>query len=226
MNEPIRHNSSVTLDWNDVVGATHYHLQVSLAPDFATRILDVASLTLSNRTFSDGGANDAKRFWRWRSSDDNGVTWSEWSEVGGYWLKTSYSESVELADGEWALVSATDVLDRYVFLTAPLPIVAQRLLNRIESRNRKGALLTEYITSKAAVELDWSGPHFLEGEGFNALRRFNEEHHVFFLVCKKYNGVDFVPHVWKVQFTDDPRFTMLAAGRPDYYQGVAALMEA
>lgn len=75
--------------WQDVPGVDNYELQVSMTPDFSTRIIDE---TLTNNRFS-GTQNlefSTKYYWRVRASNITGTT--DWSEV---WSFTTIIEKPE-----------------------------------------------------------------------------------------------------------------------------------
>lgn len=225
-NEVLKNDTAVSLDWPDVSGANRYHLQVSVFPDFSVLLVDHNFLLASAESFSDGGTNNRKRFWRWRSSADAGTTWSEWSGVASYWLYDGLAGDLSLSSGVWALIDPDDTTDKYIMPSAPVAAVQRVNLTRLETRNRKGDLLTEYVTVKSRIDLDFQEERFIGAEQMSALCRFNEEKKVFFLAGSVYDGRGYVPNVWKVQYSEDPRFTILASGRSDYFLGLASFVEA
>jgi len=226
-NSVYSNDTSITLDWADVSGANLYHLQVSVdKPDFsATLQQNDATLAASTKTFTDSGTNDRKRYWRWRYSTDAGSTWSEWQEVGSYWLNTAGSTDITLSSDTWALIDPDALTDIYTFDLFPLYKVTNEKMQRLTTRNRLGTLLSEYLTVKGRIEMDLSRNHYILINQFNALKRFNEEIKTFFLATYKSNKTDTVQNIWKVQFEKDPDMTMVAAGRPDLYEGRLSFTE-
>lgn len=224
-NEVIKNDTAITLDWASVSGATNYHVQVSESPDFSGVFThENATLVPSTVSFTDGGTNDSRRYWRWRSSADNGVSWNEWSEVGSYWLSTSASADV-LLDDEWTLINPSDVADQYTLPCFPLYTIQKNLIARLKQRNRLGTLLTDYVTVKDNISLFFDQNAWITHEQMRAIYRFHTEVKTFFLATMKSNGVDDVPNIWKVQFTGDPSLSMIAAGRQDMLIGDITLEE-
>lgn len=226
-NAVIYQSSSITLDWASVSGANLYHLQVSVdQADFSGSLLvDIAGLVSSIKSFTDTGTDNKKRFWRWRYSTDSGVTWSEWSEVGSYWLLSTIVADVVLSSNTWALINPSSTTDIYTLELFPVYRIMNEILNRNRVRNRQGTLLSEYLTQKANIELMFGNEQFIGHKQMRAFQRFNQVIKTFFLATYKYNGVDTVNHIWKVQFSADPQLTMLAAGRQDYFTGSVQFTE-
>lgn len=65
----------IELSWNTSVGATNYHVQVSMDPLFSFTAMDVTTPSTFTNAF--GLFYDAHYYWRVRASD--GVVWSAWS---------------------------------------------------------------------------------------------------------------------------------------------------
>jgi hypothetical protein len=216
---------SVTLTWAAVTTANLYHVQVSVGnPDFSgTLEKEDAALATYTTTFTDDGIDDARRYWRWRYSEDGGTTWSEWSETGSYWMNTGAANEITLSAGEWRMIDCNSVTDSYSFDLCPIDRVVFENIYRVRERNRLGTLLSEYVTNKARINLGFSG--YIIHEQYRAFIRFNQVVKTFFLACYKSNETDTVPNIWKVQFEADPSMTMVAAGRPGLMTGSVNLME-
>lgn len=224
-NEVFKNDTAITLDWASVSGSTNYHIQVSETPDFNGILThEDTALVPSTVTFTDGGTNDSRRYWRWRSSADGGTTWTEWSEVGSYWLNTSGGSDISL-DNEWALINPSNVADQYILPCFPLYTVQKNLIERLKTRNRLGTLLTDYVTVKDNITLSFDQNSWITHEQMRAFYRFHTEVKTFFLATMKSNGIDDVPNIWKVQFTGDPSLSMIAAGRQDILTGEMTLEE-
>lgn len=220
-NEVFKNDVAIVLDWADVAVATLYHLQVGTEPDFSgTLIVNDTGLAASTKSFNDSGADNGKRYWRWRSTADGGTTWSEWSEVGSYWLNTTGSADVSLGNDEWVMFDPDNVVDAYELPEFPMWRVLDGNLFRVKDRNRKGEMLTEWYANKAFIELEYADRNFVTHEHMRAQKRFNVQVKTFFLATKKHNGVDYVPNIWLVVFAEDPESSMLAAGRGDFFIGV------
>lgn len=226
-NSVLSNDTSITLDWADVSGANLYQLQVGLQPDFSGSLIqNDATLVTSTKAFTDTGTDDRKRYWRWRSSADAGATWTEWSEVGSYWLDTSVTGDVTLAVGKWAIFDPDLVTDIYTLPDYPMSKVVDQSIYRTKERNRRGNMLTEWYAGKSLVELTFPATNFITHEHMRAWKRFHFEVKTFFLATYKYNGVNYVPNIWKVVFAEDPEFSMLAPGREDFFTGDLSFEEA
>ncbi|KKN23818.1 hypothetical protein LCGC14_0901020 [marine sediment metagenome] len=226
-NEVFKNDTAITLVWNAVLGADRYQLQVSVNELDFSGALEQDDDTLVNPTkaFTDGGAGNKKRFWRWRYSTDGGATWREWSEVGSYWLNTSASGDISVAVNKWIVFDENDLVDLYQFQTFPVFKIIDQSLEHIRTRNRKFELLSEYVTSKAEIVLSFEDLKFVLHEQMRAFKRFNIEIKTFFLSTVINNGVDDVPNIWKVQFDDNPDFEMLVPTRQDLWAGEQTFIE-
>jgi len=224
-NAAIAIDNSITLDWADVAGANLYKVQVSLFADFRAVFEENLLLATSAHSFTDAEANDAKRFWRWAYSEDGGTTWSKWSEVGSYWVNTALATEYVPAAGVWALVKPSDPSDATAFELSPKNKIIPVSYNRVKDRNRQGTLLSEYLTTKGDIRLDFPENGYMHHEMFREIQRFHTEVKTFFLVASTNNGRDQVTRIWKVQIKTDPDLTMLAAGREDLMTGSIELEE-
>jgi hypothetical protein len=225
-NSVLYNSASVTLDWADVSGANGYHLQVATKPDFSGTLLeDDSGLAVSTKSFTDGGTDDSKRWWRWRYTTDGGTTWSEWSEVGSYWMDTGATAEVTLGASKWAMFDTDPVTDLYQLEDYPKYSVMAMQFNRAKERNRRGTMFTEWFNSKDKVVFQFDDSLFMSHRQMRAFKRFNTEIKTFFLATYKSNGLDNVQNIWKMVFQDDPEFAMLAAGREDYFTGEVAFEE-
>jgi hypothetical protein len=218
-NAAIANDAAITLDWADVAGANLYSIQVSLYPDFLVAMESNNALAVSQHAFTDAGTDNVKRYWRWRYSTDGGTTWSAWSEVGSYWLNGSATADFAPSTGQWVLVDPDDVSDRYVMAVAPRHAVVDSMINRVKERNRQGELLSEYITSKAIISLEFPEDGFIEHEQHREIWRFHTDIKTFFLIGNTNNGRDNLTKIWQVQVVNDPEFEMLAPGRQDLFYG-------
>lgn len=229
---PTRHavyfaTTAITLTWGLITNANAYQIQVSGVPDFSgSLMIDASGITVHQHTFTDTGTNDTKRWWRWRYSLDGGTSYSQWSEVGSYWINTSGAENVDLMQNTWALINPSPVTDRTILPDFPLYSIKQEHLYRSRERNRLGTLLSEYITLKGRIRLNYPDQTFLTANGFFEIRRFNEEVKTFFIATFKSSYLSTpTPNIWKVQFETDPDLSMIAAGRQDLFVGNLDLME-
>ncbi len=219
-------NRTITLNWGTVDGTNFYQLQVSLYPDFRSNFVDT-SISESDYTFTDSQTDDVKRYWRWRPSVSVGADWLQpWSEVGSYWVDTTAAASFGVPEGYWTIIDKDDVNDFYFFDLAPTYTIIPRNIYRFQGRNRNGDLLTEYLTTKDDISLSFTGGQFVAHQQMDEFRRFNNSKRTFYLanyVIGK-NGEP-MSHIWKVEFSDDPTFSMIAAGRPDLLHGSLTLIE-
>ncbi|MGW8179761.1 MAG: hypothetical protein ACWGQW_13535, partial [bacterium] len=193
---------SVALTWAVEPGATHYKYEVSLFPDFRT-IFEQGLMTNNFITFTDNEADNAKRYWRFRASDDGGTTWmAPYSYVGSYWIDTSATEEIFLSRNQWMVVDPENVTDQYLFDLFPIYQIIEQNLYRIQERNRGGDLLSEYLTTKSQITLNFSGAQFIDHVQFHELLRFHTEIRTIFLVANIDGECQTpMPHIWKVEFT-------------------------
>ena len=218
--------TSISLDWGTVPGAKFYQVQVSLFPDFRSSFIDV-SIQESDYQFVDSQMNDAKRWWRWRPSVSSGTDWLQpWSEVGSYWLDTGAAAEIEIPEGYWAIFDMDDVNDIYFFDIGPTFTIIPRNIYRFQGRNRAGALLSEFLTVKDDLALDFTGGQYIIHSQMDEFERYHNTKRVFFLANYAiWKHGEPMANIWKVQCTDDPTFTMIGAGRPDLVRGTVTLIE-
>lgn len=218
--------TGISLDWGTVPGALFYQLQVSLFPDFRSNFVDI-SITESDYQFTDSQTNDAKRWWRWRPSVTAGADFLQpWSEVGSYWLNTSAANEIEIPEGYWAIFDKDAVSDIYFLDLAPQFTIIPRNINRIHARNRIGTLLSEFLTIKDDITLMFQGGQYVMHAQMDEFERFNNTKRTFFLANYAiWKHGEPMANIWKVEFVDDPTFTMIAAGRPDLVRGTVTLVE-
>lgn len=217
---------SISLRWGKVEGANFYQVQVSLFPDFRSSFVNVSDDEAAY-AFTDSGPDDAKRWWRWRPCVTAGANFlAPWSEVGSYWLNTGAAGEIELPEHYWALFDKDNVNDLYFLDLAPIYTIIPRNIHRFQGRNRAGTLLTEFLTVKDDITLTFTGKQYVMHAQTDEFQRFNNTKRTFFMACYalwKYGEP--IANIWKVECTDDPTFTMLAAGRPDMLQGTVTLTE-
>ena len=219
-------STSIVLDWNTVSSANLYHVQVADAPDFSAALVsENAALSTSIHSFTDPATAVSKRWWRWRYSADSGATWNEWSEVGTYWIDGGIAADLALASNTWALINPEDTTDRYVFETFPDFKVIPDNTWMSRERNRLGELLSEYVTTKDSISLDFQDPRMIRREQRSALLRFHVEVKTFYLATYRYNGLDYVPNIWLVQFDDDPETSLVTAARGDLFNATLSFLE-
>jgi hypothetical protein len=217
---------SISLDWNTVEGAKFYQIQVSLYPDFRAPIVDV-SIQESDYQYTDSAADNAKRYWRWRPSVSSGTDWLQpWSEVGSYWLDTSATEEIDIPQSQWALIAIDNSTDIYFFDISPIYTIIARNIYRFQGRNRAGTLLSEFLTVKDDLTLTFQGAQYIIHSHMDEFERFNNTKRTFYVAnYANWKQGEPIGHIWKVECTDDPTFTMIAAGRPDIVRGQVTLIE-
>ncbi len=218
--------TTIILDWGTVPGAQFYSLQVSLYPDFRSSFIDT-TIQESDYTFTDSQVNDAKRWWRWRPSVTAGANFLQpWSEVGSYWLNTGAAQEIEMPEGYWAIFDKDNTPDIYFFDLAPQYTIIPRNIYRWQGRNRAGTLLTEFLTVKDDITLAFVGGQYVMHSQMDEFQRFNNTKRTFFLATYAiWKHGEPMANIWKVECTDDPTFTMIAAGRPDLLRGTVSLTE-
>lgn len=217
---------SIALNWGTVPGTRFYQIQVSLFPDFRSFIINT-SITESDYTFTDSATDDMKRYWRWRPSVSSGTDWLQpWSEVGSYWLNTAAAAAFDIPENYWAIFDKDDLDDFYFFELSPIYLIVAKNIYRYQGRNRSGTLLTEYLTTKDDITLMFNGGQYITHQQMDEFARFNNSKRTFFLanyVIGKHGEP--MSHIWKVECSVDPAFTMIAAGRPDLLRGTVVLTE-
>ena len=215
----IYNQSSITLNWTSVENVLAYFLEVSLYADFRT-IFESATVGQSTYTFTDSQPSGQKRYWRWSPTLDGVTKYEPWSEVGSYWLDTALTDELELNRNEWALADPDNMLDTYEIEAFPTSILIKRNLYRSQERNRLGELLSEFLTIKDMITLNFNGAQYMEMADLNEVERFHNDKRTFFLACfKDGQRARPMPHVWLVELVGDPTFNMIAAGRPDLLTG-------
>jgi|WetSurMetagenome_2_1015567.scaffolds.fasta_scaffold86743_2 hypothetical protein len=216
---------NIYLNWTSVSAVNYYRIQVSLFPDFRTNFVD-QWITASEYSFTDLQVNNQKRYWRWHPSIDGATKFEPWSEVGSYWLDTTLGYDVVLNRNEFAFVNENDSSDVYEFDLFPQYTIIPRNMYRIQDRNRLGEMLSEFLTVKEIITLVFDGDQYIEHQQLNEIKRFHNDIRTFFLACFKdgERGRP-MPHVWKVEFSNDPTLTMIAAGRQDLLRGTLTLEE-
>lgn len=230
LNEIFKNDTSITLDWPDITGANRYHLQVNLNPDFSgSHEQDDNTLAVSTKAFTDSGANDKKRYWRWRHSTDAGATWNEWSPVASYWLDTGGADDISLANSKWNLFDPDDITDEYVLDYYPRYTIVPANIMRASVRNRRGTLLSEYLTTKAKITIVHDSDNFITPLQYAEFMRFNSEIKTFFvgaMIESIHQDTSYYrPNIWKAQIMKDPAFTMISSGNEEYYTGEIYLEE-
>jgi len=221
----IYHQRGIELNWASVPSVMGYRVQVSLFSDFREVFVDEL-VTASEYSFTDLEVNDQKRYWRWYPTIDLVTKFEPWSEVGSYWLDTTLAYDVELNRNEFAFVDENDSSDIYEFDLFPTYNVLPRNMYRIQERNRAGELLSEFLTVKEVITLSFQEQQYIEHQQLNEMKRFHNDIRTFFLATFKDGERNRpMPHVWKVEFSSDPSFTMIAAGRQDLLTGTITLEE-
>lgn len=217
---------AISLDWGTLHGTNFYQVQVSLFPDFRSNLVDV-SIQESDYQFTDNGVDDAKRWWRWRPSVSAGADFlAPWSNVGSYWLDTTAAEEIKIPESYWAIFDKDLVTDIYFFDLAPMFTIVPRNKYRYQGRNRAGTLLSEFLTIKDDISLQFTGGQYILHQQMDEFQRFNNTKRTFYLATYSiWKHDEPMANIWKVECTDDPTFAMIAAGRPDLLRGTVTLTE-
>ena len=110
-NEILKNDNSISLDWNDVSGATKYWIQVSKTYlDFRTPLLhEDNNLATSDDTVTATG--NGTYYWRWRAYVSG--AWEPWSQVNMFIINTSLAS--DFTATAWTFINKTDVTDYYIF---------------------------------------------------------------------------------------------------------------
>ena len=211
-NEILKNDNSITLDWNDITGATAYHIQVSKTYwDFrATLLVDDNTLVASTHSFTSTG--NGKYYWRYKAKV--GGTWGAWRECNMFIVNVALA--ADLAATAWAFVNKSDVSDYYLLENQPLNKVEIGIHYwEAQRRNRKGDLRSEHYTTKAKITLgmNWS---FLGDNQKAETERFYNLHTSFYLIVRYDNqiGTDYVYRIYEVMFTNPP--SLDAAGSLEF----------
>lgn len=216
--------TSIVLHWTAIKGVSNYQIQVSEMPDFSGTLLVDSVVTGPSHSFTDTGTNDTKRWWRARTAGASG--YGEWQEKASYWINTAGAESVNCGRGIWRMFNPDDVTDMFVIPLFPENQITEIAINRFKDRNRKGLLLSEYVTSKVEINFNYQNNGFIDHYDFRAFRRFNEVVKTFFIATFKDSEIERpVPNIWKVQFSLDPVLSMVSMGRPDIMVGTLNFVE-
>lgn len=218
-------STAIELDWSDATTAEQYQIQVSETPDFSGTLLVDTTTNSSSHDYTDSGTDDTKRWWRWRHAT-GGTGFGPWSEVGSFWVNSGGSQDVTVGRNNWKLFDPDDETDEYIFPLYPYHAVTFANIYRAKTRNRLGELLSEYLTQKASIVLDYAACGYITHVHYRELRRFNEEIKTFFIATFKDNEIENpVPNIWKVQYEVDPELSMIALGRTDLMTGTLRFEE-
>lgn len=216
----------VSLFWGTQPGTEWYQLQVSLFPDFRSTIINI-NLQESNYTFTDSAGDNSKRWWRWRPSVTAGANFlAPWSQVGSYWMNTGAAEQIQVPENYWVIFDPNSVGDIYFFDLAPQFQIVPKNIWRFQGRNRVGILLSEFLTVKEDIVLQFEGGQYIIHSQMDEFERFNNTKRTFFLANYAiWKHGEPIPNIWLVECTEDPAFMMIAAGRPDQVRGSVKLTE-
>jgi hypothetical protein len=218
--------TTIRIRWNSVETANAYQFQVNLSPDFRGTNIETGTTNVTFTNFTDSGPNNTKRYWRWRHSINAGSSWSEWRGIGSYWLDTNAVSAVSVTLNKVRFINPDDTDDRPYIETFPIISLQPQIIERIRTRNRLGMLLSEYVTSKAIIIMNFIDMKFFRPEAMRIFRRFNEEIKTFFLAGYFDQEPDNpISNIWKVQFFEDPAYVSAVSTRSDILEGEIKFME-
>jgi len=203
-NKVLYSSTSISLDWEDVSGATKYKVQISPVIDFSTLEVESEPVTSNfNHTLVGG---EGKYYWRWRPYVSGYSDAYPWHEISSFIYDTN-SPSDFIAIPQWVFLVKNPGAnqDKYQFETQPLSyFITDAHINRTSDRNLKGELLSEYVTTKADIVLDFSRQSSVGKNQKAEFKRFYNFHTSFY-VCKEtedFDSANKVSRIWDVEFRE------------------------
>jgi hypothetical protein len=159
------------LDWNDVVSATSYRLQVSEVSNFMTTVIDKVSLTTSQYQVPSGVLSaNVQYFWRARARNAGG--WSPWASA---WNFTTSLIGINIIAGEIPTVY-------YLYPNYPNPFnpktnikfdIPKSSYVKIIVYDNLGKVIEELVDKKLSAgryEVDWNATDYPSGVYFYILK--------------------------------------------------------
>lgn len=184
----------------------------------------------SSNSYSDGAPfkHDAGVVWTSGGTLDQDFTisfhsWLAWSPIWSFWLDTTAEAAV--TPTAWTLVDPDETTDTYTFAVAPHYDISEPHVRRGYEHNIQGDLLTEYISTRARLSLDFNEAYVKHDQAAEILRFYHKRKAVYLMALTDYQQ-DTWERVWKVEFAEEPVFRPLAPGREDYFVGSVELEEA
>ena len=153
-NETVRAGTTFDFSWTSA-GAGTYQYNISAYCDFSDGTNMVYSGTGTGPACSgtiSGGSGKYYRRWRFNGGSGYGA----WGELSSFFMVGTTLTDVTLASEKFVLINANDTSDKFTFETNPIDwrIQPQQIL-RSQNRNMQGQLLTQFITVKASIELNF-----------------------------------------------------------------------
>ncbi len=216
-NEVLKNDNSITLDWNDVSGATKYGIQVSKNYLDFRATLEHEDQTLVASTDSFTASGNGKYYWKWRAYV--GSTWQPYSEVNSFIINTALAS--DFSATSWAFINKSDVTDFYVLELQPKSkTITPAHLWEARRRNRAGKLRSEQYTTKETISLDITYSYLGDNQKAEILRFFNL-HRNFYLVTRYDNQTisDYVYGVWEAMFTEAPNLDTAGGNVLNFEEG-------
>lgn len=149
--------------------------------------------------------------------------WGVWSPTWSFWVdstaEAAFTPSVSNGIGRYSYIDPDETTDSYTFGVNPKTKVDPVQIQKAFERNLAGDLLSEFTATRAKIRLDFGGGTYIALEQKTEIERFANKRKDVYLVVLSYNRQDVVENIYKVAFTQDPKFEPLAYGREDLFVG-------
>lgn len=148
--------------------------------------------------------------------------WSTWSPTWSFWLdstaEAAFTPTVSNTIGRYSYIDPDETTDVYTFAANPMTRADSVQMQRAFERNMVGDLLSEFIATRAKIELDFQET-YIQLEQKTEIERFANKRKDVYLVMLTNTRQDVVENIYKVAFKDGPTFEPIAHGREDLFVG-------
>ena len=214
-----------------LVAGTQYHLvvQAAYAVSGVNHVLWEHSGS-NNYTRGGPAKQDGSAVWTTNGTEDHKFTaqvqsWSTWSPKWSFWLDSSFPESV--TPTAFTYVDPDEIPDRYSFEVQPILDRIPQNIRRAFDRNLAGDLLTEYTATRAFLSMDFEEAYVSADQRAEIERFFDKRKPIFLIILEddRTSG-NIIENIYKAEFSVDPEFRQLSAGRMDFFRGLVEMEEA
>jgi hypothetical protein len=197
-NELIQNGTTVALSCV-TFGAGTYQFDVSSYIDFSDGTNMASTGTGTNPSTSVGiSQGNGKYYWRYKYNA------GKWSETNSFFLVGTEGTDLALSSNVWVLVNVNDTSETFTFEVQPLRFrISETALSRSQDRNMTGTLLTQFITTKAMVDLDYSEVQYIGTSQKAEFQRFYNMRNDKYLATRQDAQISgqYYYKIWKVEFS-------------------------
>jgi len=202
-NEVLKNDTSISLSWNPVTGATNYYIEVSKNYlDFRATVEYSTFTASTNPSYTAVG--DGKRYWRWKPYVSG--SWQPYREVSSFTINTSLAGDISATS--WMLINKTSISDYYILELQPMSYRIEPVHEwEAFRRNRKGKFISEQYITNDNITLDLSRSYLGNNQKAEIMRFYNS--HISFYLATRINNQllnDYVYLIWEVMFSEIPQF--------------------